>query len=181
MNLPNKLTLIRIAIIPIFVLILTNSTNSIAMKIAAVIIFIIANFTDILDGHIARSQNMITDFGKFIDPIADKLLIASGLICLVGLGSLKAWIATLIIGRDFIISGIRLVAANKGVVIGAIKLGKAKTISQFIMICFLIFNIPQLAIFNKLLIIICIILTIVSLLEHLRMNKTLLKTVLADK
>ena len=181
MNLPNKLTLIRIAFIPFFVAVLTNSVDSIAMKIAALIIFIVANFTDILDGYIARSQNMITDFGKFIDPIADKLLIASGLICLVELGSLKAWIAILIIGRDFIISGIRLVAANKGVVIGAIKLGKAKTVSQFIMICFLIFNIPQLAIFNKILIIICIVLTIVSLLEHLRMNKNILINIIKDR
>jgi len=181
MNLPNKLTLIRIAIVPFFVIILSNSGNSLSMKIIALLIFILANFTDILDGYIARSRNLITDFGIFIDPIADKLLIASGLIGLVGLGNLKAWIAILIIGRDFIISGIRLVAANKGVVIGAIKLGKAKTVSQFVMICFLIFNLPQLKIVNTILIVICILLTIVSLLEHLRMNKDLLKTVLKDK
>ena len=181
MNLPNKLTLSRIALIPLFVAILINSANSTSMKIAALAIFIIANITDIIDGRIARSQNLVTDFGKFIDPIADKLLIASGLICLVELGNLKAWIAILIIGRDFIISGIRLVAANKGIIIGAIKLGKAKTISQAIMISFLIFNFPELAVINKALIIICIILTIVSLLEHLKINKKILITVIQDK
>ena len=181
MNLSNKLTLARIAMIPFFVAVLSNSTNSTTMKIIALAIFIIANITDILDGYIARSRNTITDFGKFVDPIADKLLIASGLICLVGLGNLDAWIAVLIIGRDFIISGIRLVAANKGVIIGAIKLGKAKTVVQAIMISFLIFNFSELNIINNALIIICIILTIVSLLEHLRMNKDLLETVINDK
>ena len=181
MNLPNKLTLARIAMIPFFVAALVNSADSLTMKIIALAIFVIANFTDILDGYIARSQNMITDFGKFVDPIADKLLIASGLICLVELGSLKAWITILIIGRDFIISGIRLVAANKGVIIGAIKLGKAKTVSQFIMISSLIFNLPSMTFINNILIIICIILTIVALLEHLRMNKDLLSSILKDK
>lgn len=181
MNLPNKLTLARIAMIPLFVGILSISNDSLTLKIIALAIFIIANVTDILDGYIARSQNMITDFGKFIDPIADKLLIASGLICLVELGSLKAWIAIFIIGRDFIISGIRLVAANKGTIIGAIKLGKAKTVSQFIMICSLIFNLPQMNLINNILIIICLLLTTISLLEHLRMNKDLLINVLNSK
>ncbi len=181
MNLPNKLTLARIAMIPFFVVALTCSADSLKLKILAMAIFLLANFTDVLDGYIARSQNMITDFGKFIDPIADKLLIASGLICLVELGSLKAWIAVFIIGRDFIISGIRLVAANKGVVIGAIKLGKAKTFVQFVMISSLIFDLPQMKMINTILIIICIILTTVSLLEHLRMNKEVLTTIIDNK
>lgn len=181
MNLPNKLTITRIIMVPIFVVAMAYSANSMTMKIIALSIFILANLTDILDGYIARSQNIVTDFGKFIDPIADKLLIASGLICLVGLGNLDAWIAVLIIGRDFIISGIRLVASNKGVIIGAIKLGKAKTVSQAIMISLLIFNFPKLLILNKIIIIICIVLTIVSLLEHLKMNKDILKTIIQDK
>ena len=181
MNLPNKLTLLRIFIIPFFTYALSNSADSLTLKIISLSIFIAANFTDILDGYIARSKNMITDFGKFIDPIADKLLIASGLICLVELGSLKAWIAILIIGRDFIISGIRLVAANKGIVIAAITSGKAKTVSQFIMISLLIFNSSRLVIINRISIVICIILTIYSLLDHIRMNKGLLKTVMEDK
>lgn len=181
MNLPNKLTLIRIGLVPFFVAALINSANSLTLKIISLAIFLLANFTDILDGYIARSRNMITDFGKFVDPIADKLLIASGLICLVGLGNLDAWIAILIIGRDFIISGIRLVAANKGVVIGAIKLGKAKTVSQALMISLLIFNLPSLSLVNKIVTIICIILTIVALLDHLRINKDILKNILESK
>ena len=181
MNLPNKLTLLRIAIVPFFVLALVNSLNSLTMQIISLILFLGANVTDILDGYIARSRNMITDFGKFVDPIADKLLVASAIICLVELGSLKAWVAILIIGRDFIISGFRLVAANKGIVIAASKLGRSKTVSQCIMICLLIFNFPSLVLINDISIIICVILTIVSLLDHMKRNISVLSDVIENK
>ena len=130
MNLPNKLTILRIIMIPFFVLfmLLDGGANQTYRYIAAVI-FIVASFTDLLDGKIARKYNLVTNFGKFMDPLADKLLVCSGLICFVGLGALPAWFVIIIISREFIISGFRLVASDNGVVIAASYWGKFKTVS----------------------------------------------------
>ena len=126
MNLPNRLTVLRVCMVPVFVVfMLWNGLGSSAKYVAAVI-FILASMTDWLDGYLARKNNLVTDFGKFMDPIADKLLVCSAMICLVEKGALPAWIVIIIIGREFIISGFRLVASDKGVVIAASYWGKFK-------------------------------------------------------
>ena len=171
MNLPNKLTILRIIMIPFFVLfmLLDGGANQTYRYIAAVI-FIVASFTDLLDGKIARKYNLVTNFGKFMDPLADKLLVCSGLICFVGLGALPAWFVIIIISREFIISGFRLVASDNGVVIAASYWGKFKTVSQMIMSVLLIVNIPALSILTAIFSVIALILTVVSLIDYIAKN-----------
>jgi len=171
MNLPNKLTLARIIAVPFFVVVLLLSTTYPALKWVALVIFCAASFTDYLDGHIARSQNLVTDFGKFADPIADKLLTCSAFICFVQLGSLPAWVVIIIVSREFIISGLRLVAAGNGVVIAASKWGKAKTVSQMIAIILLLMDLEFLAYTTIALIIIMTALTLISLIDYMYKNR----------
>lgn len=175
LNLPNKLTLIRVAMIPFFVVAVMLSADSVGWKVAALIIFIAASLTDTLDGYIARSRNLVTNFGKFADPLADKLLVCSALICFVGLGTLPAWVCIIIMSREFIISGFRLIAAEKGIVIAASKWGKAKTISQMITCCLLILNQEHIAWLNITFIVIMTILTVISLVDYIIKNKDVLK------
>lgn len=138
MNLPNRLSMLRICMIPFFVVFAL--TNAFWAQLLAVIIYVIACVTDALDGHIARSRGLVTNFGKFMDPIADKLLVMSALIVLVSQGRMPAWICILMLAREFLISGFRLVAVESGVVIAAGKLGKIKTVFQMIStICLLLF------------------------------------------
>lgn len=125
MNLPNKLTMLRIILIPVFIAVLM-----LGHWYTAAVIFILASATDALDGHIARKNNMITNFGKIMDPLADKLLVTSALVCLVELGTIPAWMVIVILAREFIITGLRAVAAGEGVIIAAGKSGKLKTILQ---------------------------------------------------
>lgn len=162
MNLPNKLTILRILLIPIFMLIIVpipqwmvdasilsfispqltavnNFINNYGNYVAA-LIFIIASSTDALDGYIARKTKQITKFGKFLDPIADKLLVTAALIALVERGDLSTWVAVIIIGREFMITGLRLVAASEGIVIAASSWGKIKTITQMIAIIAMLFK-----------------------------------------
>ena len=171
MNLQNKLTILRIIMIPFFVLfmLLDGGANQTYRYIAAVI-FIVASFTDLLDGKIARKYNLVTNFGKFMDPLADKLLVCSGLICFVGLGALPAWFVIIIISREFIISGFRLVASDNGVVIAASYWGKFKTVSQMIMSVLLIVNIPALSILTAIFSAIALVLTVVSLIDYIAKN-----------
>ena len=171
MNLPNKLTILRIIMIPFFVLfmLLDGGANQTYRYIAAVI-FIVASFTDLLDGKIARKYNLVTNVGKFMDPLADKLLVCSGLICFVGLGQLPAWFVIIIISREFIISGFRLVASDNGVVIAASYWGKFKTVSQMIMSVLLIVNIPALSILTAIFSAIALVLTVVSLIDYIAKN-----------
>lgn len=171
MNLPNKLTILRNIMIPFFVLfmLLDGGANQTYRYIAAVI-FIVASFTDLLDGKIARKYNLVTNFGKFMDPLADKLLVCSGLICFVGLGALPAWFVIIIISREFIISGFRLVASDNGVVIAASYWGKFKTVSQMIMSVLLIVNIPALSILTAIFSAIALVLTVVSLIDYIAKN-----------
>ena len=175
LNLPNKLTLLRVILVPAFIVFLYIGQNNTVFKILALIVFCAASLTDALDGHIARSRNLITNFGKFMDPLADKLLVCSALICFVELGSIPAWIVIIIIAREFIISGFRLIASDKGVVIAANKWGKAKTVSQMITIILLILDIPQIQIVTNIMIIIMTILTVVSLVEYIVKNISVLK------
>ena len=176
MNLPNKLTILRVIMIPFFVLALLydGGENQILRYVAAAI-FIIASLTDMLDGKIARKYNLVTNFGKFMDPLADKLLVCSALICLVELKELPAWMVIVIISREFIISGFRLVASDNGVVIAASYWGKFKTTFQMIMICLMIANFPQLQILTDIIMWIALILTVISLVDYIAKNVNVLK------
>lgn len=171
MNLPNKLTILRVLMIPFFVvfMLMEGGANPTYRYIAAVI-FIVASFTDMLDGKIARKYNLVTNFGKFMDPLADKLLVCSGLICFTGLGQLPAWVVIIIISREFIISGFRLVASDSGIVIAASYWGKFKTVSQMVMSVLLILDIPALAVLTTVFIWIAVILTVVSLVDYIAKN-----------
>ena len=129
MNLPNRLTVARVLIVPFFFAVLL--IPSIGYRyLWALILFAAASYTDRLDGRIARKNNLVTNFGKFMDPLADKILVMSALVCFVQLGLADAWMVILILAREFIVTGIRLVAAESGTVIAANKWGKAKTVSQ---------------------------------------------------
>ena len=170
MNLPNKLTLLRVFMIPIFVVFMlvdiTPFDNWIALAV-----FILASLTDLLDGKIARKYNLVTNFGKFLDPLADKLLVCSAMICLVEMHIIPAWIVIIIIAREFIISGFRLIASDNGVVIAASYWGKFKTVFQMVMICLMIANIPALRLLTDIVMWVALILTIVSLIDYLWKNK----------
>jgi CDP-diacylglycerol--glycerol-3-phosphate 3-phosphatidyltransferase len=142
-----------------------------ADKWIALAIFIIASLTDLLDGKIARKYNLITDFGKFMDPLADKLLVCSAMICLVSLGKIPAWIVIVIIAREFIISGFRLIAADNGRVIAASYWGKFKTTFQMVMVILMIADIPQLYILTQIIMYVALVLTVISLVDYLVKNK----------
>lgn len=174
MNLPNRLTVLRLVLIPFFIFALMASFVPFG-KWIAIAIFIIASITDFLDGFIARKYNLVTDFGKFADPLADKVLVCSALICLLGLGKISVYVVLIIIARDFIISAFRLVAASKGVVIAADWSGKVKTALQMVMIPFLIADFKVLWIFTLVLQIVVVALTIISLLDCIIKNRNVLK------
>lgn len=186
MNLPNKLTVFRVILIVPFVLLLLGGHAQWGWFMAifggiadyvdyiALGIFIIASLTDMLDGKIARKYNLVTNFGKFMDPLADKLLVCSALICLIELGRIPAWIVIIIISREFIISGFRLVAADNRVVIAASYWGKFKTTFQMIMVCLMIANIEALAILTQIVMWVAVVLTVVSLVDYLLKNKGVL-------
>ena len=171
MNLPNKLTLMRVVLIPIFVvLLLFDGGQNYTLRIAALIVFCIASFTDFLDGQIARRNNLVTNFGKFMDPLADKLLVCSALICMIELGQLPSWYVITVIAREFIISGFRLVAADNGIVIAASWWGKFKTTFQMFTVILLILNIPSLRMVTTIVAGIAFVLTLVSLLDYIAKN-----------
>lgn len=202
MNLPNKLTLSRVIMVPFFVFFILLVPKHLYFKWIALAIFIIASLTDLLDGKIARKYNLVTNFGKFMDPLADKLLVCSALIAMSALGVIPAWITIVIIAREFIISGFRLIAAEKGVVIAASMWGKWKTTFQMVMLCVqmvvmdqyptvnahlemdpigTLYKIPPvyigLIIVGIITMYIALILTIVSLVDYLLKNKDVLKDV----
>ena len=174
MNLPNKLTMGRIFAIPVFIVVFLMD-----YRIAAAVIFILAAVTDMLDGHIARKHNLVTNFGKLMDPLADKLLVMSALICMVEVGDVAGWMVVVILGREFIITGMRQVAAAQGTVIAAGTTGKIKTITQMIAIPLLILeNWPFTALgipvpFDQIFLWIALIMTIVSGAEYIMKNKQL--------
>ena len=177
MNLPNKLTMLRVLMIPFVVIALLVPGFGKAGDIAALILFILACLTDFLDGQIARRCNLITNFGKFMDPLADKLLVCSTMICLTALDRLEAWIVIIIICREFTISGFRLIAAENQVVIAAGWWGKFKTTFQMIMIILLILNMenPVMQIITAAVKYIALILTIISLIDYIAKNRDVLK------
>ena len=175
MNLPNKLTVLRVLMIPFFVAsLLYKGGEDYKFRIIALVIFAIAALTDTLDGMIARKYNLITDFGKFMDPLADKILVCSGLICFVELRQLSSIVVLVVIAREFIISGIRLVASDNGVVIAAAMSGKLKTVVQMITVILLIVNLPQLSMVTNIFIAIMLLLTLFSLGEYIIKNKNVI-------
>lgn len=174
MNIANKLTLLRIIMIPLFVFLLLEGYS-----LWALIVFASAAFTDFLDGYLARKYNLITNFGKFMDPLADKLLVTSALVCFVQLGLLNAWVVIIILSREFIVSIFRAIAAAEGIVIAASWWGKAKTISQMLMVIVLLLgnypfdllNVPM----DQILIVLATVLTILSGVDYIVKNKQVLK------
>ncbi len=172
MNLPNKLTLFRVILIPVFLVLLY-----LGFDIPALVVFVVASLTDLLDGKIARAKNLVTNFGKFADPLADKLLTCSAMIALSDLGRLAGWIVIVIIAREFIISGFRLVASDNNVVIAANYWGKFKTTFQMIMVILLIANIqiPAVVFVTKAVTYIALILTIISLITYMTQNWDVMK------
>ena len=161
MNLPNKLTILRMIMVPFFVFFMLVPVAGDATKWIALVIFVVASLTDTLDGYLARRDNLVTDFGKFMDPLADKLLVCSALICFVELGDLPAWMVIIIISREFIISGFRLVASDNGVVIAASYWGKFKTTFQMIAVILLILEIPALETVTEICVWIALALTVI--------------------
>lgn len=187
MNLPNKLTIFRVILIVPFILLLLGHVNEWEWFVSlfggmetyvdyiALAIFIIASLTDLIDGKIARKYNLVTNFGKFMDPLADKLLVCAALIALVEMGRIPSWIVIIIISREFIISGFRLIASDNNVVIAASYWGKFKTTFQMVMVCLMIADIPQLQIVTNIIMWIALALTVISLIDYLVKNKDVMK------
>ena len=175
MNLPNKLTVLRVCMIPFFVvMLLLNGGENQTYRYIAAAIFIVASLTDMLDGKIARKYNLVTNFGKFMDPLADKLLVCSALIGLVDLKQLPAWMVIVIISREFIISGFRLVASDNGIVIAASYWGKFKTTFQMISVILLIVRIPALTVLTQICVWTALVLTVISLVDYIAKNHKVL-------
>ncbi len=174
MNLPNKLTVLRVIMIPFFVLFMLTDFAGSASKYIALAIFCVASFTDFLDGYLARRDNLVTNFGKFMDPLADKLLVCSALICLIP--RLPAWIVLIIIAREFIISGFRLVASDNGIVIAASYWGKFKTVSHMAMVILMILDFQShiMQFITGVVVGMGLALTIVSLVDYVWKNKQVL-------
>ena len=177
-NLPNQLTIFRVILVPFFVaaLLFEDGENT-AFRILALVIFIVASLTDLFDGKIARKYGLVSTFGKFMDPLADKMLVCSALICLSWLRELSAWVTIIVVSRDFIISGFRLVAAEKGTVIAASMWGKVKTTVQMVAIIALLLHIDSDAwnVICTVLVVLMTVLTIVSLADYLLKNRDVLK------
>lgn len=171
MNLPNKLTILRVLLVPVFVLFMLTDLGGQYSNIIALVIFVVASLTDSLDGYLARKNNLVTNFGKFMDPLADKLLVCSALLCLMELDRIPAWMVLIIIAREFIISGFRLVASDNGVVIAASYWGKVKTVVQVVMIIALLIEFPYAMIIAWA----AVILTVVSLVDYIVKNIDVIK------
>ena len=177
MNLPNKLTIARVCMVPFFVLFMLQADKNAAFQWIALAIYILACLTDTADGYIARKYNMITDFGKFMDPLADKLLVCAAMVCLVELSRLPAAVVIVILSREFIISGFRLVASDSGRVIAASMWGKVKTVFQMAMTILMIANFEALRPLTAFVMWGALILTIVSLVDYLWKNRDILEDI----
>ena len=175
MNLANKLTMLRILMIPVFIAVLVYSKDrDIVYRYIALGIFIIASATDALDGYVARKYNMITDFGKLMDPLADKILVSSALIILIELGNISSWVVSIVIARVFIISGIRLIATEKNIIIAASPLGKLKTVSQMLSVILMLLSIEAISFITDISVWLMCILSVVSLIDYIIKNKKVL-------
>ena len=176
MNTPNKLTVARMIMVPFRVVFLLTGWGGEANRYISLILFVAASITDWFDGYLARKNHLVTNFGKFMDPLADKLLVCSAMICMIEIGRLPAWFVIIIIGREFIISGFRLIAAENGIVIAANYWGKFKTVSQMIMIILLIlhFDLSVFVILEQIFIWLSLALTVISLMTYIWQNRSVL-------
>ena len=175
MNTPNKLTIARMIIVPFLVIFLLTGWGGEANRYISLTLFVVASVTDWFDGYLARKNNLVTNFGKFMDPLADKLLVCSAMICMIDLKRLSALFVIIIIAREFIISGFRLIAAENGIVIAANYWGKFKTASQMIMIILLILHFDGIfVILEQIFIWLSLALTIISLITYIWQNRTVL-------
>ena len=175
MNTPNKLTVARMIMVPFLVIFMLTGWGGEANRYISFGIFAAASITDWFDGYLARKHNLVTNFGKFMDPLADKLLVCSALICLIEMKRLEAWVVIVIIAREFIISGFRLIAAENGVVIAANYWGKFKTVSQMIMIILLILHFGGIfAVLEQIFIWLSLALTVISLITYIWQNRSVL-------
>ena len=192
MNLANKLTLLRIFLVPVFLIFFLVEGIDYG-TIVATIVFIVASITDQLDGHIARSRNQITTFGKFMDPLADKLLVTAVFVCLVQIGMIPAWAVIIILSREFAVSGLRSIAASNGLVIAASWWGKIKTVTQMLAILLFLLTVNIMTIGNTNLLVnflpgflvasnivfyICVVITIISGIDYFIKNR---KVITFDK
>lgn len=168
MNTANKLTMLRVIMIPVFLLALYLDFPF--NNIVALIIFILASVTDFIDGYIARNFDQITDFGKFMDPLADKLLVISAMLWFVKVGQMEAWVVLAVLAREFAVSGLRMVAAPKGLVIAAAWSGKIKTAATMVCICIMLVPIP--AILNTICVAVILVTTVVSGVEYFVKNRS---------
>lgn len=168
MNTANKLTMLRVIMIPVFMAALYVEFPF--HMIVALTVFILASVTDFIDGYIARNFNQITDFGKFMDPLADKLLVTSAMLWFVEVGQMSAWVLLIVIAREFAVSGLRMVAAPKGVVIAAGWSGKIKTASTMVCICLMLLPIPE--ILNTICVVVILVTTVWSGIEYFVKNKS---------
>ena len=178
MNLANKLTILRVILIPIFLVVLMSEfISSPYNRYIAILIFVIASLTDMLDGYIARSRNLITNFGKFMDPLADKLLVSAAMIAMVEMGDLPSWVVIIIISREFTITGFRILAIEANKVIAASWWGKVKTTIQMVMIIYILFDFKGFIfdIIANILIMLATIFTIISGIDYIIKNKDVLK------
>lgn len=169
MNTPNKLTVLRFILVPFFLVAAYYEKNQ-SMMIISTIVFSIASITDFLDGYLARKYNLVTDFGKFMDPLADKVLVAAALLFLIQVERVEAWLVVIIISREYAISIIRAIAATNGKVIAASGGGKAKTVTQMMAIIMLLLQIP----FANIVMYICVALTLYSGIEYIWKNRELI-------
>lgn len=168
MNTANKLTMLRVIMIPVFLLALYLQFPF--NNIIALVIFILASVTDFVDGYIARNFDQVTDFGKFMDPLADKLLVISAMLWFVKVGQMEAWVVLVVLAREFAVSGLRMVAAPKGLVIAAAWSGKIKTAATMVCICIMLVPIPE--ILNTLCVAVILITTVVSGVEYFIKNRS---------
>lgn len=176
MNLPNKLTMLRVILIPVFLLVLFLAPAPMN-RYVAVVIFIVASLTDFLDGYLARKWNLVSNFGKFMDPLADKLLVMAALVSMVQLGDLASWVVIIILAREFAITGFRTLAMEANIVMAASWWGKVKTTVQMLMIILVLLDLPfaGVTIVEKLLVGLAVFFTILSGADYIIKNKQVLK------
>jgi len=172
MNLPNKLTLLRIILIPVFMVVLYWGFP--CANYVALVIFIAASLTDMLDGKIARKYNLVTDFGKFADPLADKMLVTAAMLWFVEIGQMPAWALLIVICREFAVSGLRMIAADKGKVIAAGWSGKVKTTCT--MVCIVLMFLPIPAVLNTVCVWVIVLTTLYSGVEYFMKNRDVIAT-----
>ena len=174
-NLPNKLSMLRVLMVPVFMAVLLIWPGESWAKWVGLAIFIIASLTDLLDGKIARKYNLVSDFGKFIDPLADKILVMAALLVFIQWGTMPSWAVCIILTREFAVSGLRMIAASKGIVMAAAMSGKIKTASSMVCICAMLTPLGSIAAINWVCTAIMVITTVVSGTEYFAKNTDVLK------